>query len=291
MIKKIYRRLILLFKSLMLTIFFLFRAFFSRSSLDSNRSKFVVSLTTYGRRFNYVFLTIESIFYQEVKPSVIYLWIYKDDKPSAIIKWFLEKQIKRGLNIQYVERNTRSYKKLSYILSETDCLFDFVITADDDVFYPKHWLRNFVDNKNVNTHVLCNRGRVITFEEDTGQIKSYKYWPLATAANNLKNLILPTGVSGISYPINSLDHRISDFETINELCPYADDIWYKMVTTSNGYQSIILDNSLDHYPPLLTSLTKGLEKMNVNEDLNSIQFLSSMAYFGLDKNEFEREFN
>lgn len=291
MIKKIYRRLILLFKSLMLTIFFLYKALFSRSSLVSNRSKFVVSLTTYGSRFNYVFLTIESIFFQEVKPSAIYLWIYKDDKPSAITKWFLEKQIKRGLNIQYVEKNTRSYKKLSYILSETNCSFDFVITADDDVFYPKHWLRNFVDHKNVNTHVLCNRGRVITFEKDTAHVIPYKYWPLANVTNNLKNLILPTGVSGISYPIKSLDHRISAFETIDELCPYADDIWYKMVTTSNGYQSIILNNRLDHYPPLLTSLAKGLEKMNVNEDLNSIQFLSSMAYFGLDKNEFEREFN
>ncbi|HGE6932937.1 TPA: hypothetical protein ACGCAO_002985 [Enterobacter cloacae] len=291
MIKKIYRKLILLFKSLMLTVFFFFKACFSRAVLNKSTSNFVVSLTTYGRRFNFVFLTIESIFFQDVKPSVIYLWIHKDDKPSAVTKWFLEKQIRRGLIIRYVERNTRSYKKLSYILSDTDCSFDFVITADDDVFYPKCWLRNFADHEKVNTHVLCNRGRVITFAKDTDYIQSYKYWPLANISNNVYNLILPTGVSGISYPIKSLDPRISDFENIEKICPFADDIWYKMVTTANGYQSVILDNNLDHYPPLLTSLTKGLEKMNVNEDFNTSQFSNSMSHFGLKKSEFEREFN
>ncbi|MCE1983991.1 hypothetical protein [Enterobacter ludwigii] len=290
MIKKIFRRITLLFKSIVLSFFFLFRGCFCRATLKNGNVNFVVSLTTYGWRYNFVFLTIESIFFQEVKPSVIFLWIHKDEHICPISKWFLQRQIKRGLIVRYVDIDTRSYKKLSYILSDTNCAFDFIVTADDDVFYPKSWLRNFVENPKVNTHILCNRGRVITFESNTGLLKSYKYWPLANASHNSRNCILPTGVSGICYPIKALDMRISDFDNIHKLCPYADDIWYKMITTANGYKSVILEHSIDHFPPLVTSLNKGLEKMNVNEDLNTRQFTNSLSYFGLGKDSFEREF-
>ncbi|EOV2664396.1 hypothetical protein [Enterobacter ludwigii] len=290
MIKKIFRRITLLFKSIVLSFFFLFRGCFCRATLKNGNVNFVVSLTTYGWRYNFVFLTIESIFFQEVKPSVIFLWIHKDEHICPISKWFLQRQIKRGLIVRYVDIDTRSYKKLSYILSDTNCAFDFIVTADDDVFYPKSWLRNFVENPKVNTHILCNRGRVITFESNTGLLKSYKYWPLANTSHNSRNCILPTGVSGICYPIKALDMRISDFDNIHKLCPYADDIWYKMITTANGYKSVILEHSIDHFPPLVTSLNKGLEKMNVNEDLNTRQFTNSLSYFGLGKDSFEREF-
>ncbi|EPC4017868.1 hypothetical protein [Enterobacter kobei] len=290
MIQKNFRRFLLLFKSIVLSLFFLIRGCFSHSTLKDGHADFVVSLTTYGWRYNFVFLTIESIFFQEIKPSVIYLWIHKDEHISPIAKWFLEKQVKRGLKVRYVERDIRSFKKLSYILSQTNCDFSFVVTADDDVFYPKYWLRNFVENPKVNSHILCNRGRVISFESNTEQLKPYKYWPLADITHNESNYILPTGVSGICYPIKALDMRISDFDSIEKLCPYADDIWYKMITTANGYQSVILDNIIDHFPPLVTSLTKGLEKMNVNEDLNTRQFTNSLSYFGLGKDSFEREF-
>lgn len=290
MIKKIFRRLSLLFKSIFLSFFFFFRGCFCRTTLKNGNVKFVVSLTTYGWRYNFVFLTIESIFFQEVRPSVIYLWIHKDEHISPIAKWFLQRQIKRGLIVRYVERDIRSYKKLSYIISDTDCSFDFIITADDDVFYPRYWVRNFVEHPKVNTHILCNRGRVITFESNSEQLKAYKYWPLANSSHNSSNCILPTGVSGICYPIKALDMRISDFDSIEKLCPYADDIWYKMITTANGYKSVILERSIDHFPPLVTSLTKGLEKMNVNEDLNTRQFTNSLSYFGLGKDSFEREF-
>lgn len=288
--RKIYRKLLLLLKSIYLTVYYFFKACFSQNSLLGGNENFVVSLTTYGWRYNFVFLTIESILSQTIKPSAIYLWIHKNEQPTFFAKWFLNKQRKRGLKIKFVERDTKSFKKLSYILTDTDCSFDVVVTADDDVFYPRNWLRNFVNNSNFNTHVLCNRGRVITFEPGSTKLKSYKNWPMADSSYNSRNYILPTGVSGISYPIKSLDMRICNFDDIQKNCPFADDIWYKMVTTSNGYQSLILENKVDHFPPLLSSLTKGLEKMNVNEDLNTKQFVSSLSYFGLVKNTFEREF-
>ncbi|MDK9356975.1 hypothetical protein [Lelliottia wanjuensis] len=287
MTKKILRRIYLLTNSFILTVVFFFKACLSRENLANGNKNFIISMTTFGWRYNFVFLTIESILSQDTKPSNIYLWVYKDDKPSFVAKWFLTRQLNRGLVIKYVDRDVRSYKKLSYVLSDTDCNFKYVVTADDDVFYPKKWLRSFVENPNVSSHILCNRGRVITFKQSSEAPVIYKEWPLASTSDNLNNCILPTGVSGISYPLAALDARISDFDAIENLCPYADDIWYKLLTTANGYNSLIIDDKVIHFTPVITSLTKGLEKLNVNGDLNTTQFTNSLKYFNLKKNAFE----
>lgn len=285
--KRNIQKFILLIQSCIFTILFLFKSLFSNNNIHNGRKDVVISLTTYGWRYNFVFLTIESILSQNVKPSKIFLWIYKNDKPWNLTKWFLDRQCKRGLEIKYIDENTRSYKKLSYVFTKTKCDFDIIVTADDDVFYPKDWLRNFIEHPKLNTHVLCNRGRVITFKNNSKELLPYRCWPLANISNNFDNLIIPTGVSGISYPLKSLDARISDFESIKKVCPFADDIWYKMITTSNGFQSIILNNNVPHFPPVLSSLTKGLEKMNVDNDLNSSQFNDAMTYFNLERTSFE----
>lgn len=282
MIKKIIWRIKLLLNSFVLTALYLFKACLSQNNLQDGNRNFVVSMTTYGWRYNFVFLTIESILSQKIRPARIYLWIYKDEQPSKIAQWFLNRQINRGLIIKEVEKDVRSYKKLSYVLSNTDCDFEYVITADDDVFYPADWVRNFIEHPNVTSSILCNRGRIITFHPSTNIPLEYKDWALATENDNFVKNILPTGVSGICYPISSLDDRIGDFNNIEQLCPYADDVWYKLLTTSNGYQSLILENGKSHYPPVLTSLTKGLETLNVGEDLNIKQFCSSLRYFNLE---------
>ncbi|EEZ6870083.1 hypothetical protein DBS98_004347 [Escherichia coli] len=283
MLKKIY----ILFYSFFLTVYFFFRACISQQNLMRGNDKIVVSLTSYGWRYNFVFLTIESIISQTVKPCCIYLWIYKNENISLLSKWLLQRQVKRGLVIKYVDRDTRSYKKLSYILTHTDCNFECVVTADDDVFYPNTWISDFILHPYFGKAILCNRGRVITFNSDKNEPVSYRKWPLASHLDNCSNAILPTGVSGICYPLISLDERISKFDDIEKNCPYADDIWYKLITVSNGYNSIILESKINHYPPVITSLAKGLEKINVNEDLNSKQFINSLTYFNLNINSFK----
>lgn len=287
--KKFFEKIKLLIRSFILTVVYFFKACFSHQNTKDGNNDFVVSLTTFGWRYNFVFFTIESILSQTIKPAKIYLWIYKNDKPFILSKWILARQKKRGLVIIYVDRDVRSYKKLSFILSEKNISFSHVVTADDDVFYPNNWLSGFVKHPDVSSSVLCYRGRVITFKLDGEKLASYKDWPLASESDNFENNILPTGVSGICYPIAALDGRIADFEKIEALCPYADDIWYKLLTTSNGYRSVILKGKDNHYPPVITSLTKGLEKLNVNEDRNIEQFISSSIYFNVENNHFKNK--
>ncbi|HAV9507792.1 TPA: hypothetical protein JLG33_000084 [Escherichia coli] len=285
MIFKFIRKVKVFLTSLYLSVIYFLKACVSGQNLHDGNADFIISLTTYGRRFDFVFLTIESILAQSIKPAKIYLWVYKKDKPSFLSGYFLNKQLKRGLIIKYVDEDIKSYKKLSYILNvKRD--FKYVITADDDVFYPRDWLRGFVEHPRIGQSILCYRGRVITFEKRSDNLVSYKSWPFASEIDNDSNAILPTGVSGVCYPVQSLDLRISDFNSIQKLCPYADDIWYKLLTTSNGYNSLVLKSNNSHYPPLITSLAKGLEKINVGQELNIKQFSNSLDYFGLQKKDF-----
>ena len=50
-----------------------------RLNNNNRKEKIIVSLTTYNKRINTVFLTIESIFEQTVKPDKIVLWLDKNE--------------------------------------------------------------------------------------------------------------------------------------------------------------------------------------------------------------------
>lgn len=275
--------------SLVLSTYYFFCSFLSKTNLKDGNSELIVSLTSYGFRLNFVFLTIECLLQQCYKPKKIYLWLHKDEKVKAIPKWILSRQEARGLIIKFVSDDVRSYKKLSFVYLYNISDFDFVVTADDDVLYPKDWLSGFAYNYKKNPmSVYCYRGRKIVFNTNNEtNIASYKNWPLADNENCSGNFLIPTGVSGVCYPINSLDYRVFDFENIKKHCPFADDIWYKLITTSNFYVSKLVCARSIHFTPVITGFSKGLEKFNIQEDGNTVQFSKSILFFNLKKQSFE----
>ena len=100
----------------------------------------VVSLTSYPERLAVVHLTVESILRQELKPTAIVLWLSEDEIAPSDVPANLRRQQERGLDIRFVPGNYRSYKKLIYAAQHyPDAV---IVTADDDVCYPKHWLRD-----------------------------------------------------------------------------------------------------------------------------------------------------
>lgn len=276
--------------SIWLTAKFFFLAAFSKTEIKSTSEFFLVSLTSYGKRGNWVFLTIESILQQKInKPISVVLWMYKEDKFSRFANFFISRQIKRGLQIKWLDEDYRSYKKLSYVLSLNGG-FEYIITADDDVIYPSLWLAGFDNAISKAPHnIYCYRGRAIIFESEHS-IHSYNTWPLANDKNIKRNNLIPTGVSGVCYPIKALNDKLTDFASITSLCPYADDVWFKMITTSKGYHSKLISSESIHFTPVLTAFGKGLEKVNVVNDLNTTQFSNSLTYFKLSRKDFEEDF-
>ncbi|EJL89598.1 hypothetical protein [Pantoea sp. GM01] len=272
--------------SILLTVKFFALSLFSRRKIVDGNERFIVSLTSYGKRVNYVFLTLESILHQNrVRPMRVILWLYKKDKPSGFSKYIINKQISRGVEVIYLEDDYKSFKKLSYILNVAENC-PYVVTADDDILYPGNWLQGFNDCINQDPDsIYCYRARLINFT-NTDEVASYNSWQVVNEKRSHNNLLIPTGVSGVCYPIKYLDKRLEDFHSISSLCPYADDIWYKLLTTSNGCVSRLVFTSSIHFTPVITGFSKGLEMINVKTDYNTQQFNNALTYFNLKKSDF-----
>jgi hypothetical protein len=246
--------------------------------VDSNLH---ISLTTYNKRLSKVYLTIESLFCQSVCPSSITLWLSNADVLNGLPSSIKRLQA-RGLTVQFYDENIRSYKKLyySYLLHANDVNAK-IITVDDDVFYPVGMLGMLYNAYVEKEGVICFRGHYITFDKNS-ELLPYKNWSSNINDQTKGAHLLPTGVGGVLYPINSL-HGLKDQKNdfIN-ICPTADDIWFKFLTLNNHFKSHRVFKNNFHPTPILSFDMKGLEKKNVFEGKNDEQLLKVISYFGIE---------
>jgi hypothetical protein len=104
----------------------------------------------------------------------------------------------------------------------------YMLTADDDAYYPPDWLASFVEVAiNHPKAIVAGRARLAKFDA-TGRAEDYGTWELPadpSAPLPPSTKLFPTGVGGVLYPPGSLDNRATDRATFMELCPEGDDIW------------------------------------------------------------------
>ncbi|HHH3491464.1 TPA: hypothetical protein ACPZBY_000124, partial [Proteus mirabilis] len=250
-----------------------------RNNSITKKYPIIVTLTTYPKRINTVFLTIESILSQTISPEKIILWLYKKDKP--LIPNSLKRLQKRGLEIHFCDEDLRSYKKLSY----TNDFFNThnIVTADDDILYPKFWLEElYNESLKYPNIVICHRGHDISVSNN--KIDSYSTFMKNNTYSTIpSSLLIPTGCSGILYPVGSLSidasYKYSDI--FMQLAPDADDFWYKFVCLKNGFLAKRVHPENKHFPPIISSLKDGLFHKNVRNNQNDKKLLSTINHFGL----------
>lgn len=197
------------------------------------RENVIISLTSYPPRFATLEHTIKTLLSQSVRPREVILWLYeKDEKllPASIKSLQSDK-----FTIKTTKQNYRSYKKIYPGITEYQN--DFILTADDDIFYNATWTAQILQH--VRPHeqrILCHRAHRITFDEN-GVIKPYKQWRWAIGGNKIQegNDIFFTGGAGALYPPGALAPQDLIPEQFLKLCPTADDVWLYFITTKNQY--------------------------------------------------------
>jgi len=260
---------------------------------NSESSDISISLTSYGKRIDKVFLTIESIFAQkQIEFISVSLWLSKKDIEKKKLPSSLKRLERRGLRIKFVDEDIRSYKKIYYEYIERKLNENaIIVTADDDVFYPSSWLNSmYVTHLKNRNSVICHRGHFIK-ELESNRFDSYTNWT-ETFEKNPSGLchyksLLPTGVGGVMYPIKSLYGLDKQLEDFLEYCPRADDIWLKLTTLKNNFGAKRILNKNIHFPPVLSLNMKGLELHNINEGGNDIQFNRSMDFYKIGIDDFK----
>lgn len=277
------------FKSLILHTYFWLKNRLSKAHLVlASKSEYSISLTTYGKRIETVYLTIESLSNQLVPPSSITLWLCESDLIERTLPCTLERLRERGLTINFVQEDIRSYKKLYYEYVARKETTRSILTVDDDVFYP-NWLGEKAINqarKSSFKSVICFRGYLTSFLAD-GSLDKYSNWKqLSESSPSIGFGVFPTGVSGILYPISSLQGLDEQKDSFLSLSPFADDIWFKCLTCSNGYKSEFIFTGYSHFYTVISGAMKGLEKINVLAGENDKQLTKSLTYFNMTPKDF-----
>lgn len=213
-------------------ITFHFNNYFSSKKITSKEKNPIISLTTYGKRVNSVFLTIESIAQGTVLPSRIILWLDDpsifNNKPDS-----LKRLEKRGLEVYLCENFGPHTKYFPYIENEPNPTLPLV-TADDDVIYPKHWFSMLYEAwKTSPDYINAHGARKITFS--SGKIDPYLNWKYCTNTEpSFQNFAL--GIFGVIYPSEFQKKLKSAGRSFVNHCPKADDIWLHATAIRSGFK-------------------------------------------------------
>lgn len=194
----------------------------------------VISLTTIPERIGKVHLCIESLLRQDIKPDHLILWLSESEDPNrpkidrASLPLSLVRLQCRGLDIRWY-RDIRSFRKIVPTLREyPDAL---IVTADDDIFYPRRWLRGLYEAyRREPQYVHCHRAHLIKYDS-SGSVLPYLQWNLLAPGYQGPSMdLFPTSGGGVLYAPAHLHPDTLKEEIFLELCPKADDVWLKAMS-------------------------------------------------------------
>jgi hypothetical protein len=205
---------------------------FGRWSVASGEQGPVVSLTTFGKRAYGVYLAIESIARGDTLPSRLILWL-DDAALYANLPEPLRRLKRRGLEIRFC-KNYGPHKKYYPYVESKRIFTSPLVTADDDVIYPRSWLAGLLAaHNNFPVCVNCYRARVLTLHG--GKVAPYGEWPFC-AATTPSFMTVATGVSGVIYPGALLEKLKSAGAEFESRCPKADDLWLHVQAVRSGFR-------------------------------------------------------
>ncbi len=243
----------------------------------------IVSLTTFGKRINEVYLAIESIMQGSMKPNRIILWLAENEFKGKILPITLQLQQKRGLEIEYCE-DIRSFKKIVPTMEKYPDAC--VVTIDDDVMYEFDLLENLVNAHidNPNDVCACRIHRITLNENNTP--KSYMQWQFLTWPKEKSNRNFLTSGGGTLFPPHCFVKEFFNKGSFLSLCPYADDVWINaMIWMSDRQITKVYTHSPKGCDYIETNLEQdyALSKENTNalNCRNDVQIKAVMDKYDL----------
>lgn len=259
------------------------------SDLKIDEREVIVSLTSYGRRIYQVYLVIESLLEQTLKPNRIILWLDTEEfKTMEDLPLNLLHLCKRGLQIEFCE-NLRSYKKLIPTLRKYEQAI--IITTDDDILYPEDFVERLIKayKKDPNT-IYFYRGHKMIIRN--GILQPYKLWDFEVNLDKSSFLNFPTGCGGILYSMELLDKEIMNIEAFTRLAPTADDVWFKAMSLKKGVkcEQIKLEVPFREKFIFLDSTDNfGLAKLNLLQNKNDEQINGVFQEYNLYEKLYNRD--
>ncbi len=207
---------------------------FDRIGINNDESEVlpIISLTSFPERMVDIQYCLYSLLNQSLKPRKLILWLAEEQFPNKEedIPEQILKLKDNGLTIKWYH-DIRSYKKLIPAIKEYPD--DFIVTADDDLFYPQDWLENMWKTYKENPDtIVASRCRYISFD-DNNEIEKYENWHLVREDPTTSFLNFPTSGGGVLFFPNCLSKTVLDEDLFKKLCPTSDDVWFWAMAVLN----------------------------------------------------------
>jgi len=238
----------------------------------------IVSLTSFPARIDNIWITIETLFRQSLKPDKIILWLAENQFPNKVLPKSLDRMKDRGLRIEYCD-DIKSHNKYYYSMNKYPNAI--IITVDDDVYYERNILRNLLElHYKYPKCIAANRAHKITFE--SLNIKPYGKWKHNVSDETPSHYLVPTGHAGTLYPPGLLHNEVFSKDLLKRLCLKADDLWLKIMALKNNTMAVTNGKYNKDFISVKSSQRKKLVSMNVLNGGNDQQLTNIINYFNLD---------
>lgn len=213
-----------------------------------------VSLTSISSRIDQLDRVIASLLAQSLLPDRIMLVL--SNEPFLLDKGVREDMLSPALRqlaangaLDIIfDANTGPYRKLLPALRRHAGEQRLIVTADDDIIYPPHWLSGLLETHRRHGCIVAYRCRAIAVE--AGRFLPYSRWRLIPGEGDAFGEVPPhlhglftigTGVRGILY-----DSRFfTDLPLLDELralAPRQDDLAFKAATMCAGIRTVLVDD-------------------------------------------------
>jgi hypothetical protein len=280
----LYVRILVRLINILAPIYFRLTAWIPRHKLgerdDSHLPMNIISLTSYPARIHRVWLTIETLLRQTIKPDALILWLYKGEFPDeSKLPETLLRMRTRGLEIRFCDHNLGPHKKYFYSMKEYP--FANIITVDDDMLYPVDFLERLIDASGKHTGSICCliTKRIVT---SGNGIMPYRQWNYIKENTMplFQNLTMSGG--GTLFPSFVLHEDCFDIEMLKEMALTADDLWLKVMSVRNNTKVVSLAGEYQRFfVPLIHKSKSTLTRVNVDGGLNDLIFKDLVERFDI----------
>ena len=174
----------------------------------------ILSLTSYGKRVRRsAVYTVYSLLRQTVRPERVVLWLNEEEFNSQNLPDDLRFLCNYGLEVRF-GKDIGPYTKIIHSLSAFPD--KHIITADDDLYYSKNFVKEFLEAHCQHPQAIITAFAKVPVSENC-QMATYDAWP--------------------------------EYEAVfTTLCPKADDIWlYIMGLRSQAEKRILVDSHISYY--------------------------------------------
>lgn len=200
----------------------------------------IVSLTSYEARFKDLEISLYSLLNQSLKPDRIILWLSDEIESLNDLPYEITKYIKNGLEIRFV-KDIGSYTKAIYAFKEYSEAI--IVTADDDIYYPKKWLERLYHSyiahpKDIQVH----RAHRVRLKDR--KILPYEKWEKHVQEESARFDNFLTGVGGVLYPPNCFLSEVFRNDIFLKYAPTADDIWFWFMALISNRRIRVVQNHI-----------------------------------------------